>query len=71
MPVVFALGLQDVDDYTRIFNVSNQMATVSRNLVDSDRYYISHEHWSAVTDMIEACMMGFDSVDQFYRYLAS
>lgn len=70
-PIVYMLHLDCVDDYVSIFNVSESMATVSFDKRKSDRYYITDNLFAEIQDKLEACLLGFDGLDAFYRDLAS
>lgn len=71
IPFVYGLSVETVQDYTRIFNITECMAKVAFDKRENDRYYISDEHFAIVSDMLEACMMDFDSLDEYYHYIAS
>lgn len=71
IPTVYAFDLQTDEDYVLTFTVSEQMANISNGKRDLDKLNISHDNWIAVSDMIEAYINGFESVDAFYWYLVS
>lgn len=71
VPVVFGLDLTSHQDYVSIFDVTTQMAVVSFDRRSSDRYYITEELWTTVSDMLDAYMMGFADINEYYQFLAS
>ena len=71
IPVVCGLGLKAADDYVSVFSITGSMAAVAFDKRDVDRYYIKDELFQVVSDMLDAYMMEFDDVDEYYRYFAS
>ena len=71
IPVVCGLGLKSVEDYVSVFSITNRMAVVAFDKRNVDRYYIKEELFQIVSDMLDAYMMEFDDVDEYYRYFAS
>lgn len=71
IPVVYGMGLEAVQDYVSMFDVTTQMATVSFDKRSSDRYYITDENWDTVSDMLDAYMMGFADINEYHQFFAS
>lgn len=71
VPVVFGMGLEEVQDYVGMFDVTVQMATVSFDRRGNDRYYITSENWTTISDMLDAYMMGFSDINEYHQFLAS
>ena len=71
VPAVYAFDAQTDSDYVNMFTVSEQMANISNGKKELDKLNISNSNWSAMSDMIEAYINGFESVDAFYWYLVS
>lgn len=71
IPVVCGLGLRTPEDYSKMFAVSDGMAKVAFDKMDVDRYYIEDNLFALISDMLDAYMMEFDDVDEYYRYFAS
>jgi len=71
IPVADELGVDLIDDYVSLFDVTKQMAKVTLERRGSDRYYIDDDLYAAIAYMLEACMMGFGTVDEYNMFLAS
>lgn len=71
VPAVYAFSAETEIDYVNLFTVSAQMANISSGKRELDKLNISNDNWDAVSDMIAAFINGFESVDDFYWYLAS
>lgn len=71
IPVVYELELKTIQDYISVFDVTEQMATVSFDKRGNDKYYISRENWDTISDMLDAHMMGFADIDEYRQFLAS
>lgn len=71
IPVVYGMDLLTVQDYVSMFDVTAQMATVSFDKQSNDKYYITDELWTVVSDMLDAYMMGFADIREYHRFLAS
>lgn len=71
VPVAVGLEIKTPADYTSVFNVTEIMAKNTIKNISSDRYYISDENNRTLSEMLEAYMMGFDSVEAYYHYLVS
>lgn len=71
IPIVGGLVIDGPADYVAIFNVTEQMAENAIKNIPSDKYYISENNHDALSEMLDAYMMGFESLDAYHYYLAS
>ena len=71
VPVAEELDVTLIDDYVSLFDVTKQMARVTLERRRSDRYYIDDGLYATIAHMLEACMMGFGTVDEYNMFLAS
>lgn len=71
IPVVYGLDLKGPADYVRVFTVTERMAKVAFDKRAVDRYYIANDMYALLLDMLDAFMMEFDGVDEYYHYIAS
>lgn len=71
IPVIHRLGIETIQDYMDVFDVTARMATVSIERQESDKYYITRENWTMISDMLNAYKMGFPSLDAYYQFLVS
>ena len=71
IPIVYGLNLCCVSDYENLFDVSSKMASVAFEYRERDKYYISNTNWMAITEMLDAFMAGFDTIEAYNQYMVS
>lgn len=71
VPIVYGLNLCSVNDYTNVFAITDKMASVSIDYMHRDRYYITKDNWATISEMLDAYMFGFESVEEYKRFMAS
>lgn len=71
IPIVQAMGARAEEDYMHLFNVSQKMATAAIGNRKQDKYNIDPKLFEIISDMLDAYMMGFDCIDDYYQFLAS
>lgn len=71
IPVIHRLGVETVQDYMDVFEVTAPMAMVSLDRQKSDKYHITRENWTAISDMVSAYKLGFPTLDAYYQFLVS
>lgn len=69
VPVSDALKLEYESDYVSVFNVSYNMAHVTVTWRSSDAHYIEKKYVSAIGDKLYAYNMGYESMEEFERYV--
>lgn len=69
IPVAHTLEISTAEDYVSAFNVSGQMAGIAAQWRSSDEYYINQKYSQIINEKIHAFMMGYESFEEFERYM--
>lgn len=71
IPIIYKLGVETIQDYIDVFEVTAQMAATSLNHQESDKYYTTQENWVSILDMLNAYKMGFPTLGAYYQFWVS
>lgn len=68
-PIAKELALTSAEEYKTLFQVSSEMASIAVQYRAIDLYHISDCNYRDILDLLYACHMGFNNLNEFMHYL--